>query len=71
MTIVTLITGESVENDSEAWRAESEARMVANLPTTHQRHEYIAIIERKRGPAAAKAMRDLATEIRVKARGIA
>lgn len=64
--LVTLIDGRVVDSTSEAWRHECEARAVAHMPSTQQRHEYVAIVARARGPAAAAALRDLATQIRLK-----
>lgn len=62
---VTLIDGRVVDSTSEAWRHECEARTVARMPTTQQRHEYVDVVRRARGPAAAAALRDLATRIRM------
>ena len=49
MSDVTLIDGCQVDSDSEAWRHESEARSVAHMPSTQQRHEYVDAVTRKRG----------------------
>ena len=62
---VRLIDGTEVASDSEAWRHECEARSVANMPSTQQRHEYVDAVTRKRGAEAGKALRDLATRIRL------
>lgn len=62
---VRLIDGTEVASDSEAWRHESEARSVAHMPSTQQRHEYVDAVTRKRGAEAGKALRDLATRIRM------
>ena len=62
---VRLIDGTEVDSASEEWRHESEARMVARMPGTAQRHEYIDVVTRKRGAEAGKALRDLATRIRL------
>ena len=62
---VQLIDGRQVDSTSEEWRHESEARMVARMPGTQQRHEYIDVVTRKRGAEAGKALRDLATRIRL------
>lgn len=64
--MVRLLDGQQVPADSEAWRHECEARMVARLPTTAQRHEYVDTVRRKRGDAAARALRDLAADIRLR-----
>ena len=65
MSDVTLIDGCQVDSDSEAWRHECEARSVAHIPSTQQRHEYVDAVTRKRGAEAGKALRDLATRIRM------
>lgn len=57
MTTVTLITGEQVDSASEAWRLETEARELLHWGTL-ERREYLATVERKRGPEAAKALND-------------
>ncbi|MFM2056069.1 MAG: hypothetical protein RLY71_454 [Pseudomonadota bacterium] len=62
---VTLIDGTEVSDDSNAWRLECEARRVARLSTTAQRHEYIDVVSHIRGAAVAAELRDLAT-IRIK-----
>lgn len=49
--------GRVVCNKCEAWRAECEARMVARIASTQQRREYLDSVERKRGKAAADALR--------------
>lgn len=66
MSTVTLIDGTQVDSASEEWRHETEARMVARLPTSQMRHEYVDAVGRKRGEAAARALRELATLIRTK-----
>lgn len=63
---VTLIDGQVVDSTSEAWRHECEARAVAHMPSTQQRHEYIEIRRRSRGSEAADALKALATRIRIK-----
>lgn len=62
---VQLIDGRQVDSTSEEWRHESEARMVARMPGTQQRHEYIDVVTRKRGAEAGKALKELATRIRL------
>jgi hypothetical protein len=61
--IVTLVTGEAVENDSEEWRHECEARMVADRPTLLERRAYLEAVERKRGKAEADRLRATMGEI--------
>lgn len=62
---VRLIDGTEVGRDSEAWRHECEARSVAHMHSTQQRHEYIDVVTRKRGAEAGKALKELATRIRL------
>jgi len=62
---VRLIDGTEVASDSEAWRHECEARSVAHMPSTQQRHEYVDAVTRKRGAEAGNALRDLAIRIRL------
>ena len=52
-----LLDGTDVDIASEAWRHECEARMVAARPTLDERREYLAAVERRRGRAAADALR--------------
>ena len=47
-----------VAHDSEAWRAECEARYVCNLKDTSARREYIAGVEKKRGLSGADKLRE-------------
>lgn len=63
---VTLIDGRVVDSAGEEWRHECEARAVAHMPSTQQRHEYIEIRRRARGSEAADALKALATRIRIK-----
>lgn len=63
MSAVTLIDGSRVDSASEAWRHECEARHIARLPTSEQRHDYIASVSKRRGPEAAHALQALATQI--------
>ena len=64
--LVVLIDGQVVDSTSEAWRHECEARAVAHMPSTQQRHEYIEIVRRARGAPTAEALKALATRIRLK-----
>lgn len=41
MTLVTLIDGRQVANDSEEWRHETEARAILNMPTLRARREHL------------------------------
>lgn len=50
---VQLADGQTTRSDSEAWRAECEARHVMNLPS-HHRQDYLQGIASKRGPDAAR-----------------
>lgn len=55
-TTVKLYDGREVPSDSEDWRAETEARHVLGwLP--HRRREYVELIAKKRGAAAAQNLR--------------
>lgn len=54
---VELIDGRVVMRDAEEWRAECEARYVLSLQPLEKRRAWIADIERKRGKAAADALR--------------
>lgn len=64
MAQVTLIDGAQVEDTSEAWRAECEARYVFNLPSDYAREGYLERVASRRGAAAAKELRSLAWWIR-------
>lgn len=39
------------------YRMECEARMVCDMPTKERRAEYLALVERKRGPAGAEKLK--------------
>ncbi|MBB3017641.1 uncharacterized protein with PIN domain [Microvirga lupini] len=54
--MVTLYTGEQVPSDSEAWRAECEARHILTM-TQAQRMEFFTMVEKRRGTDAAKALK--------------
>jgi hypothetical protein len=54
----TLHDGTQVDSASEAWRHECEARAVMRQPTTEARREWLAVIEQKRGKAAADQLRE-------------
>jgi hypothetical protein len=54
---VTLIDGTVVPSDSEAWRAECEARGVLRLPTKMRRLAYVRGVEEKRGFESAQKLR--------------
>lgn len=41
MTMVTLIDGSQVDNASEEWRHECEARAVLNMPTKSARQNFL------------------------------
>lgn len=60
---VTLHDGRSVSSYSEEWRAECEARAVLNMPTRMDRARYLGLVARRRGPAAADAIRELGLKI--------
>jgi hypothetical protein len=46
------------DTTSESWRHECEVRHVMNMPLREQRALYVMDVERKRGAAAAKRLRD-------------
>ena len=59
----TLIDGREVESDSEAWRAECEARYVCRMDSQLARFEYIEGLKKKRGEEAAHALEELARAV--------
>lgn len=59
----TLIDGSEATSHSEAWRHECEARAIYALPTLDERRARLETIERKRGKAAAEALRATMMEI--------
>lgn len=61
--MVKLIDGTEVDSASDAWRHETEARMVADRPTLAERRAYLDEVERRRGKAAADALRQTMGEI--------
>ena len=63
MNTVTLIDGRQVDSASEDWRNECEARHLANLPTSEQRHDYVAAVAKRRGETAGQALQHLATRL--------
>jgi hypothetical protein len=62
--LVRLVDGREVPSDSEAWRFECEARMLARIATTQARHSYVDEVARRRGKAVAQALQQLAGQIR-------
>ncbi len=56
--LVQLVDGEVVASDAEAWRHETEARAILNLPTIEQRRAWLADLERSRGIDAVNKLRD-------------
>lgn len=55
---VTLFTGQTVCDYSEAWRLECEARHVLTYPL-EKRREYLASIEKRRGAKYTDKLKDL------------
>lgn len=49
MTDVTLLDGAVVDDASEAWRHECEARAICALPSTVERRTWLEVIDKKRG----------------------
>lgn len=60
---VTLYDGQVVSSYSEAWRAECEARHVLRMGAKEERQAYLALVDEKRGTAAAERLRDLVMKI--------
>lgn len=54
--LVTLADGRQVPSDSEAWRAECEARAMLAIPHD-DRADAFELIERKRGPDAVRQLK--------------
>lgn len=54
--LVTLVTGEQVPSDSEAWRAETEARAVLGMPQA-KRTEFFDLVSKRRGDVAAAELK--------------
>ena len=59
---VTLHTGQLVDSDSEAWRAECEARTILAMPF-HKRAEFFQLVEQRRGEDATGQIKRLCFEI--------
>tara|TARA_R110000868_G_scaffold99444_1_gene273627 strand:- start:573 stop:824 length:252 start_codon:yes stop_codon:yes gene_type:complete len=51
-----------VDKNSEAWRAECEARFIAKLPYD-RRIEWLRVLDSKRGEAATKKIRERISEL--------
>ncbi len=50
--MVTLIDGTQVPSDSEAWRFETEARTVLNMPNKALRQDFLVKVGQRRGEDA-------------------
>ena len=61
--LVTLCDGRQVPSDSEAWRAEAEARTILRLATVAARRAHLALIEQRRGQAARAKLEALILEL--------
>jgi hypothetical protein len=61
--LVTLVDGRQVDNASEDWRHECEARHVAELPSRERRQAYITAVRDRRGAAAGQQLEALAMRI--------
>lgn len=59
----TLISGHQVDNYSEEWREECEARSIVNMPTIQQRRDYLAYIRKNRGEDSANRLENIVREI--------
>ena len=55
---VALVDGTVVANDSEAWRAECEARSVLAIPTKGGRYNYLNKVQERRGKEARDRLHD-------------
>lgn len=55
--MVTLIDGQMVWSDAEAWRSECEARMLLTQYPPHARDDLLAKILEKRGAGAVEKLR--------------
>lgn len=53
---VTLRDGRRVSNVSEEWRAECEARYVANMPNRAARQHYLGLVQGARGIEVRRAL---------------
>lgn len=60
---VTLIDGSVVSSNSEAWRFETEARYILNMPNKPIRIATLENIEKKRGLPARQALEDKILEV--------
>jgi hypothetical protein len=60
---VTLIDGTETCSWSEAWRAETEARMVCKMRSLAERRDYLEYAKRKRGERSYAALRDLVARV--------
>lgn len=54
--LVTLRDGRRVSNVSEEWRAECEARYVANMPNRAARQHYLGLVQGARGIEVRRAL---------------
>ena len=54
---VTLIDGRQVDNTSEEWRHECEARAIAALPTLAERRAWLQSLAHKRGTEDAERIK--------------
>lgn len=54
----TLHDGSLAPSSSEAWRHECETRTIMGLSTLEERRAWLDAVERKRGKAAADALRE-------------
>lgn len=61
--MVRLIDGRQVDDYSEEWRHECEARYIANLPSREARQGYLQFVRGRRGAEAGQRLEDLAMRI--------
>jgi len=56
---VTLHDGRVVDNYSEEWRLECEARTILKIPSLYNRRRHLEEIERRRGPEAVAQIKTM------------
>lgn len=67
-TMVTLVDGQIVTSDAEAWRHETLARHVLALPTLDSRRAWLADFTKQHGEDDAQKLMDTMQLLHAKAR---
>lgn len=67
-TMVTLVDGQVVTTDAEAWRHETLARHVLNIPGLDARRAWLADFEKKHGVDDAVRLMETIQQLHDKAR---